>query len=71
MTVTTDASSAANTRDVVIPVAPSDYGSLRINRSAIAVVNERREFTFTDIANEAFRIRVQISVGFVGRISDA
>jgi mRNA-degrading endonuclease HigB of HigAB toxin-antitoxin module len=29
-----------------------------MNRPAIAVVNERREFTFTDIANKAFRIHV-------------
>jgi hypothetical protein len=31
-----------------------------MNRVAIAVVNESREFTFTDIANEAFRIYVQL-----------
>jgi hypothetical protein len=30
-----------------------------MKRSVAAGVNERREFTFTDIANEAFRIHVQ------------
>jgi hypothetical protein len=30
-----------------------------MNRPGIAVVNERREFTFADITNEAFRIYVQ------------
>ena len=58
MTVTAEASSAANTRDVVIAVTPSNYDLLRINRSATVVVNERREFTFTDITNKAFRIQV-------------
>jgi hypothetical protein len=58
MTVTADASSAANMRDVVIPVALPIAVSPRINRSAIAVVNESREFTFTDIANKAFRIQL-------------
>jgi len=31
-----------------------------MNRPAIAVVNESREFTFTDIANEAFWIYVYV-----------
>jgi hypothetical protein len=57
MTVTAEASSAANTRDVVIPVA-LPVAIYRINRPAVAVVNESREFTFIDIANRAFRIHV-------------
>ena len=56
MTVTAEANSAANTRDVVIRVALCDL--VRINRPAISTVNESREFTFIDIANKAFRIRV-------------
>jgi hypothetical protein len=58
MTVTAEASSAANTRDVVIPMALPNAVCSAFNRPAIAVVNESREFTFTDIANRAFRIRV-------------
>jgi hypothetical protein len=57
MTVTAEASSAANTRDVVIPMT-FHCDPLRMNRPAIAVVNESREFTFTDIANRAFWICV-------------
>ena len=58
MAVTAEASSAANTRDVVILVALQNCDLLRINRPAISTVNESRKFTFTDIANEAFRIWV-------------
>ncbi len=43
---------------------PFQLRSARMNRSAIAVVNEKREFTFTDIANKAFWIRVETSAGF-------
>jgi hypothetical protein len=64
MAVTAEASSAANTRDDVIPVALPNAVCSAINRSAIAVVNESREFTFTDIANEAFWIRVNLSAAF-------
>jgi hypothetical protein len=62
MTVTADASSAANTRDVVIPVA-LPIAIYRMNRPAISVVNESREFTFTDIANEAFWISIKHVIG--------
>jgi hypothetical protein len=55
--VTAEASSAANTRDVIIPVALPNYDLVHMNSSAIAAVNERREFTFIDITNKAFRIR--------------
>jgi hypothetical protein len=33
-----------------------------MKRSVTAAVNERREFTFTDIANEPFRIHVQAGI---------
>ena len=56
MAVTAEASSAANTRDVVIPMALPIAVCFAINRPATIVVNESRKFTFTDIANEAFWI---------------
>jgi hypothetical protein len=58
MAVTAEASSAANTRDVVISAALQSYDLLHMNRPAVSGVNERREFTFTDITNKAFRIYV-------------
>jgi hypothetical protein len=58
MAVTTEASSAANARDVIIFSGPSNCDLPRMNKPAAAVVNERRQFTFTDIANKAFRVGV-------------
>jgi hypothetical protein len=52
MAVTAEASSAANRRDVDIAVTLRIANLLRMNKSVTAAVNESREFTFTDIANE-------------------